>query len=204
MKALAAYTANGVLKPNNGAAPGTIGYVQNNYLVSSGTNVSPNTKISVKGDHVFNEPHRISGYYGYNRESTEPGPAGPPTLPGLYSNYNDTRQASDVARLSWDWTLSPTKLNHFFAGGNNWRQAHDPLQATSVSGINWKDKVCLGNVPDCSQNLLNFDFSDLSSWGGRANNGSENTIYSYNDDFTCCAWFAHLQAGRITADQPLQ
>lgn len=183
-KALAAYTANGALKPNNGAAPGTIGYVQNNYLVSSGTNVSPNTKISVKGDHVFNERHRISGYYGYNRESTEPGPAGPPTLPGLYSNYNDTRQASDVARLSWDWTLSPTKLNHFFAGGNNWRQAHDPLQATSVSGVNWKDKVCLGNVPDCSQNLLNFDFSDLSSWGGRANNGSENTIYSYNDDFT--------------------
>ncbi len=183
-KALAAYTANGVLKPNNGALPGTIGYVQNNYLVSNGTNVSPNTKVSIKGDHVFNDKHRISGYYGYNRESTEPGPAGPPTLPGLYSNYNDTRQASDVARLSWDWTVGPTKFNHFFAGGNNWRQAHDPLQATAVSGINWKDKVCLGNVPDCGQNLLNFDFSDLSSWGGRANNGSENTIYSYNDDFT--------------------
>ena len=182
--ALSAYTANGALKPNNGAAPGSIGYVQNNYLVSSGTNVSPNTKISIKGDHVFNERHRISGYYGFNRESLEPGPAGPPTLPGLYSNYNDTRQASDVVRFSWDWTLSPTKLNHFFSGGNNWRQNHDPIQATVVSGVDWKSKVCLGNVPDCSQNLLNFDFSDLSSWGGRANNGSENTIYSYNDDFT--------------------
>ena len=60
-------------------------------------------------------------------------------------------------RFSWDWTLSPTKLNHFYAGGNNWRQNHDPPQATVVSGIDWKDKVCLGNVPDCSQNLLNFD-----------------------------------------------
>ena len=39
-KALAAYTANGVLKPNTGAAPGTVGYVQNNYFVSSGSNVS--------------------------------------------------------------------------------------------------------------------------------------------------------------------
>ncbi len=183
-KAIAAYTANGILKPNNGAAPGTVGYISNNYLVSGGTNVSPNTKISIKGDHTFNERHRISGYYGYNRESIEPGSNGPPTLPGLYSNYNDLTQASDVVRFSWDWTLSPTKLNHFYAGGNNWRQNHDPLQATIKSGIHWKDKVCLGNVPDCDQNLLNFDFSDLSSWGGRANNGSENTIFSYNDDFT--------------------
>ena len=194
-KALAAYTANGAPKPNNGAAPGTNAYVLNNYFVTSGTEVRPNTKVSIKGDHVFNEKHRISGYYGYNRESVEPGPNGPPTLPGFYSNYNDTRQQSDVVRFSWDWTLTPTRLNHFYAGGNNWRQAHDPLQATVVSGINWKDKVCLGNVPDCGQNLLNFDFSDLSSWGGRANNGSENTIYSYNDDFTWVRGSHTLKAG---------
>jgi hypothetical protein len=184
VQALKAYTQNGILKPNNGAVPGTVGYVQNNFLVSNGTNVNPNTKISVKGDHIFNERHRISGYYGYNRQSMEPGSSGPPTLPGLFSNYNDLKQASDVLRFSWDWTFSPTKLNHFYAGGNNWRQGHDPIQATVVSGIHWKDQVCLANVPDCDQNLLNFDFSDESSWGGRANNGSENTIYSYNDDFT--------------------
>ena len=182
--ALAAYTASGALTPNTGARPGTIGYVNNNYLVSSGTNVSPNTKISVKGDHMFNDKHRISGYYGYNREQLIPGASGPPTLPGNYSNYNDSQQASDVVRFSWDWTISPNKLNHFFTGGNNWRQNHDPPQATIKSGINWKDKVCLANVPDCSQNLLNLDFGDIQGWGGRANNGSENTVYSYNDDFT--------------------
>jgi outer membrane receptor protein involved in Fe transport len=184
VKALAAYTANGTLKPNTGAVPGTIGYVNNNYFVANGTNVNPNTKISVKGDHIFSEKHRISGYYGYNRRSMEPGPNGPPTLPGLYSNYNDLQQNSDVFRFSWDWTLSPTKLNHFYAGGNNWRENHDPPQATVKSGIDWKDKVCLGNVPDCGQNLLNLDFGDITGWGGRANNGSENTIYGYNDDFT--------------------
>src|SRR5712692_6935643 len=53
VKALAAYTANGVLKPNNGAAPGTLGYVSNNFLISSGAVVNPNTKWSVKGDHLF-------------------------------------------------------------------------------------------------------------------------------------------------------
>ena len=181
--AMKTYTSNGVLKPNTGATPGTIGYVQNNYLVSSGTNVSPNTKISAKGDQILGA-HRLSFYWGYNRQSIEPGPAGPPTLPGFYSNYNDLTQASDVYRASWDWTISPTKLNHFYGGGNNWRQGHDPVQATVKSGIHWKDKVCLGNVPDCDQNLLNLTFSDLSGWGGLANNGSENPIYSLNDDFT--------------------
>ena len=82
----------------------------------------------------------------FDRESIEPGPDGPPTLPGNYTNYNDLQQASDVVRFSWDWTFSPTKLNHFYAGGNNWRQNHNPPQ--EIIG-NWKDKFCLGNVPDC-------------------------------------------------------
>ena len=187
-KALAAFQASGVLKPNNGAAPGTNAYVNNNYFVSNGSQVSPETKFSVKGDHIFSERDRISGYYGYGRQSVEPGGDGPPQLPGLYANYNDTRNLSDVVRMSWDHMFTPTKLNHFYAGGNNWRQAHDPPQATVLSGIHWKDKVCLGNVPDCDQNLLNLftggTTNGYSQWGGAANNGSENTIYSFNDDFT--------------------
>jgi hypothetical protein len=138
--ALKAYTAGGKLVPNNGATPGTIGYVQNNYLVSSGTNVNPNTKISVKSDHNFNSKHPMSGYYGYNRQSVEPGPNGPPTLPGNYSNYNDTTQASDVYRWSWDWTLTPTKLNHFYAGGNNWCQNHDPIKPPSGAASTGRTK----------------------------------------------------------------
>ena len=114
-----------------------------------------------------------------------PGAEGPATLPGLYSNYNDTRQDSDVVRFSWDWTLSSTKFNHFFAGGNNWRQNHNPPQ--QYIG-NWKDKFCLGNVPDCNENLVQLFNSGTgnpyTAWGGQANNGSENTVYSYNDDFT--------------------
>lgn len=181
-RALGVFQGSGILKPNNGALPGTAAYVTNNYFVTNGSQVQPVNKASIKGDHIFSEKHRISGYYGYDRETYTPGPEGPATLPGLYSNYNDQRQQSDVLRFSWDWTFSPTKFNHFYAGGNNWRQAHDPIQA----GIgNWKDKFCLGGVPNCNENLVNFDFSNgYSSWGGRANNGSENTIYSYNDDFT--------------------
>src|SRR6185437_15823742 len=193
-KALSVFSGGaGLIKPNVSGAPGTIGYVTNNYAVDNGTDVQPVNKWSIKGDHIFNEKHRISGYYGYDRESVVPGPDGPPNLPGLWSNFNDLRQDSDVVRFSWDWALSATKFNHFYAGGDNWRQNHNPLQAYTG---NWKDKFCLPNVPDCNQNLVNLSFSNgyfgqyqqpsvfQNQVGGQANNGSENTIYGYNDDFT--------------------
>ena len=183
-KALGVFASGtgGQLAPNNGAAPGTLAYVANNYLVSSGSQVNPINKFSIKGDHIFNSKDRISGYYGYDREKTVPGPNGPSTLPGNYTNYNDLTQSSDVFRMSWDHTFGATKFNHFYAGGNNWRQNHDSPQEYIGS---WKSKYCLPNVPDCDLNLVNFTFSNsYGAWGGPANNGSENTIYAFNDDFT--------------------
>jgi hypothetical protein len=182
VKAISVFQTSGALTPNTGAAPGTVGYVNNNYSVANGSQVAPINKFSIKGDHIFSARDRISGYYGYDREYLKPGTDGPAGLPGLYVNYNDLRQFSDVFRMSWDHTFSPTKLNHFYAGGNNWRQDHNPPQ--EYIG-NWKDKICLGNVPDCNENLVNFSFSNsYGGWGGNANNGSENTIYGFNDDFT--------------------
>jgi hypothetical protein len=182
VKAIGVFQTSGTLTPNTGAAPGTVGYVNNNFTVANGSQIAPINKFSVKGDHIFSGRDRISGYYGYDREYLKPGADGPAGLPGLYVNYNDLRQFTDVFRMSWDHTFSPTKLNHFYAGGNNWRQDHNPPQ--EYIG-NWKDKICLGNVPDCNDNLINFSFSNsYGGWGGNANNGSENTIYGFNDDFT--------------------
>ena len=72
-----------------------------------GTQIYPVNKFSIKGDHIFNEKHRISGYYGNDREHQTYGPDGPPTLPGLYSNYNDLTQDTDVLRFSWDLDVQP-------------------------------------------------------------------------------------------------
>src|SRR2546421_9231074 len=44
VKALGVFQASGVLTPNTGAAPGTVGYVTNNYVVTKGSNVSPINK----------------------------------------------------------------------------------------------------------------------------------------------------------------
>jgi hypothetical protein len=234
MQALAVFQASGTLVPNAPTAvPGTLGYVSQNYVIGSGTNVQPVDKRSIKGEHVFNEKQRIAGYYGFDRESVTPGPEGPPTLPGLYTNYNDLQQATDVVRFSWDWGFSPTKLNHFYAGGNNWRQDHKPPQEY-IGG--WKSKFCLPNVPDCNDNLVNL-FSGgtgdtYTTWGGQADNGSENTVYAYNDDFTwikgahtikfggmyqvnhynglgrqCeagCVGFSYLETGKPGVTDPLQ
>jgi len=185
VKALSVFQSSGMLMPNTGATPGTAAYVANNYLETSGSQVYPVNKWSVKVDHIFNDKQRLSGYFGDDHEHETYGADGPPTLPGLYSNYNDLIQWSYVPRMSWDWTFSPTKINHFYAGGNDWNQDHKPPQ--EYIG-NWQSKFCLGDVPNCNANLVNL-FSGgtgdtYSTWGGQADNGSENTVYSYNDDFT--------------------
>jgi hypothetical protein len=64
VKALAAFRSGVTPLPNNGAAP-TLAYVNNNYLITSGTEIRPNTKMSVKGDHVFSGKAGF-GYSGYN------------------------------------------------------------------------------------------------------------------------------------------
>jgi hypothetical protein len=184
-KAIAAVRSGKTPLPNTGAAPGTFGYVTNNFIRTDGGEQRPNTKISVKGDHSFSPKSRISGYWGYNRSSQQPGPNGAPGLPGFFVNYNDARFNSDVFRGTWDYAIRPTVFNHFYGGGNNWKENHNPPQATSNSGIGWKDKVCVGNVPNCDDNLVQFTFGNgYSSWGGQANNGSENLIKMFADDVT--------------------
>jgi hypothetical protein len=187
VKSLSAFQSGGLtLTPNLPVTPGTSAYVRSNYLINTGTNLEPVNKYSVKADHIFSEKNRLSGYVGINRTFVNPGPqGGQGVLPGFYADYNDTQRHSEVIRLSWDHSFRPTLLNHFYAGGNNWRENHDPPQATVKSGINWKDKVCLAGVPDCDQNILRLSFSEgYTTWAGAANNGSENTIYAFNNDLT--------------------
>jgi hypothetical protein len=170
---------NGQLKPNNGARPGTLDYVQNNFLITQGTEVNPWDKFSVKGDHIFSEKDRLTGYYGRNRIYRLPGSNGPATLPGYYTDYNDARNFSDVFRMSWDHNFRPTLLNHFYAGGNNWRESH--YEPNELLG-HWKDKFCYPNVPLCDNDLSSVGFSNFTGWGGPSNNGSENTVYAFHDD----------------------
>jgi hypothetical protein len=160
--------------------PGTSAYVRNNFI-QAGSQVAPWDKFSLRGDQVISEKHRMSGYFSRNSRSSAPGAAGPIGLPGFLNNGNFNNTISRQYRMSWDWTISANKINRFYAGGNDWREIN---RALAVGAQNWKDKVCLGNVPDCNNNLLNVSIADFTGWGGPSDNGSDNAVYSFNDDFS--------------------
>ena len=109
LKALGAFQSGGLtLTPNLPATPGTSAYVRSNYLINTGTNLEPVNKYSIKGDHIFSEKDRISGYAGINRTFVIPGvQGGQGVLPGFYADYNDTQRHSEVFRMSWDHTFTP-------------------------------------------------------------------------------------------------
>jgi hypothetical protein len=167
--------------PNTGGTPGTSAYVRNNYL-QAGTGLQPFNKFSVRGDHNIGDKHKISGLFGRNTRATTPGATGPVGLPGFLNGNNYNNTLSRQYRFSWDWTVSPTIFNRFYVGGNDWAEIN---RALAVGARDWKDVVCLANVPDCNNNLLNISFGgDFTNWGGPSDNGSENNSYSINNDLT--------------------
>jgi hypothetical protein len=179
--ARAANAIGSTARPNVSAAAGTSAYVRNNFI-QSGTQVSPFDKFMMRFDHNLNESHRLGFTFMRNSRSTRPGANGPVGLPGFLNGTNFNNTLTRNYRLSWDWTISPTKINRFYAGGNDWKEIN---RALAVGAQNWKDVVCLANVPDCNNNFLNVGFAgDFNNWGGPSDNGSENNTYSFNDDFT--------------------
>ena len=71
-------------------------------------------------------------------------------------------------------------FNHFSLGFNTFNK-----DAFSVNvGKNWKSKVCILNAVDCNVNLGNVSFSEFSSWGGAADNGTEQPRRAFKDDFS--------------------
>ncbi len=191
-KAIISY-AQPLVQPNvPGLVPGTSAYVRNN-AVSYGTSQAPNNKYSIKGDQIITSKQRIGFLFSRTREQDLGYGTGTPTLPIPLSG-NPGYNRSDVYRLSYDYTISPTLLNRFYAGGNNWRQNHGAY--TTVSGspqsdgipttsVGWKTKgICVPNWPDCNLNFPIENFSDETTWGVGAPNGSDNIVVEFRDDLT--------------------
>lgn len=170
-----------LLRPNNGAAPGTSDYVRNNYINNAGTALDPWTKFSAKADHNFGISDRVSFLYNYGRHDRDPGAEGFPGLPGILNENRIDRQNSHVYRATYDKVLRPTIVNHMFGGVNFWKERHD---AITLDG-NWESKgICLKGAWDCNRNLLIAEFSDYNTWVARAYDGSENFVFSFGDDIT--------------------
>lgn len=186
------------VKPNTASAiPGTAGYIRNNYLVSSGTNTTPTDKWSAKIDEMLSSRQRLSFLYNGTRYRGEPGASGPPGLPIPLYNGQITAWDTKAYRLAHDYTITSTLLNHFQIAGNTFRKdSYSP----NVGG-NWKDKICMKNVVDCNVNFPTLNFTEFTSWGGAADNGTEQPGWGIKNDLSYVRGKHTLKFGYEFQDQ---
>lgn len=181
-KTYLAYVGQSVL-PNAAGAPGTFGYVNNNFKSIAGSSLFPWTKWSLKGDHIFNDRHKLSGLYNYGLSEVLPGVDGFPRLAATVSDFRYTTQDSHVYRVNYTASIKPTLINYLYGGVNWWKQ----FNYTPNIGGGWKGKgICLPGTFDCDENLLtiNFQSDAYYPWGGSAGDGSENPVFTFGDDVT--------------------
>ncbi len=173
--------AKSVLVPNRpGIVPGTIGYVSQNYVSGGGSSAESTTKASVKIDHSIGSAHHLSYLFNRGSDLLQPGASGPAGLPVPFNGFSQSSFDADLHRATYDWTVSPRMFNHLSVGINTFNK-----DAFSVNvGKNWKSKVCIINAVDCNVNMGNVSFSELSSWGGAADNGTEQPRRAFKDDFS--------------------
>ncbi len=187
--------ARTLLQPNlPNLEPGTSAYVRNNYL-SYGTSLAPQNKGSVKIDHVLTANHRLAFMFARTREKDLYGANGPTGLPKPLSG-NPGYNQSDLYRANWDYTLSPTWLNRFYFGINNWEQNHggystykgvESTQGLITTDVKWSEKgICIPNVPNCDAHfpLVAFANSEFTGWGVAGPNGSKNLVFELKNDMT--------------------
>jgi len=191
-KAIATYIQPYVKPTLPGLVPGTSAYVRNN-AISTGTAQNPNNKFSIKADQVITSKQKLAFLFSRTREQDLGCGNSTCTLPFPFSG-NPGYNRSDVYRLSYDYTLSPTLLNRFYGGGNIWRQNHGSYTtysgAPQADGIptqstDWKSKgICIPNWPNCGFAFPIENFSNFQSWGVGAPNGSDNLVVELRDDMT--------------------
>jgi hypothetical protein len=167
-----------MITPNRGAQPGTPEYVRNNYIVNSGTILNPQTKWSLKLDQHISTRHHLGFFMNITNYSQEVGKSGPPGLPlplwdGQVQIFN-----TSAYRMSHDWTISNRALNHFSIGGNKFYKY-------SVSPNVGQDfGLCFKGAVDCTANFPAVEFTEFSPWGGAAENGTEQPMWAFKDDFS--------------------
>ncbi|HEY2933753.1 MAG TPA: TonB-dependent receptor [Acidobacteriota bacterium] len=166
------------VQPNRGAQPGTSGYVRSNYIVTSGAILNPQTKVSLKIDHTLSTKHHLGFFMNVTNFSQEVGASGPPGLPlPLWTGQEQIFNTS-AYRVSHDWTISNRALNHLSIGGNKFFK-------DSLSPNVGKDfGLCFKGAVDCKVNFPAVEFTEFSTWGGSADNGTKQPLWSYKDDFS--------------------
>ncbi len=183
--------------PNRGFAPGTSGYVRNNYLVTGGTQITPTDKISVKGDQIIGSRQRVSLLWNTTAFRNKPGPAGAPGLPEPLWNGQIQAWDTEAYRVAHDFTVSPNMVNHFSFAKNTFTKNSFSANVDK----DWKSKVCIKNVVDCNQNFPTINFTEFTGWGSSSYNGTNQPGWGLRDDLSYTRGNHSLKFGFQYQDQ---
>jgi hypothetical protein len=118
----------------------TLPGILNNYP-ATGTSRTDNRNYTMKFDHNFTSSHRISGSWN-NGLNADNGPFAPLPHPIANTRASDPGAGQNTVRLSYDWTISPTILNHAGAGFTRQKQ----LLIAEEQGQGWSEKLGLRGV----------------------------------------------------------
>jgi hypothetical protein len=150
---------------------------------------------SLKVDHVLNEAHKMSGTYVFNDRSRLRYGSGSyyylpePRIPST-PLAGDKTQATPgwIGRFSEDWTIGPTRLNHFALGYN--RFFNKNVSNSYFDGRDWAKDLGLQGVAGATFPELRFAAFDntLSGryryMGHRGTSNEPNGSVVVADDFT--------------------
>jgi hypothetical protein len=169
--------------PNRAGPIGTVDYVRNNYITTQGTILEPQDKASLRVDHLLTDRHRLAYFVNVSSYRQRVGRGGPPGLPvplwtGQIQDF-DTQQH----RVTYDWVVSPTMVNHFTIGGNKFFK--DSYSPSWAEDNNWSSRIkCFPNVIDCDRNFPQITFTEFANWGGAARNGTAQPHWAMKNDLT--------------------
>ncbi|MFN8685591.1 MAG: TonB-dependent receptor domain-containing protein [Acidobacteriota bacterium] len=135
---------------------------------------------TVKGDHTFNEKHRMSVSFNHNdrvRNNSPGGRWGAP--PGSPTNVYQLQQTPGfIGRFSEDWSITPSLLNHFAVGYNRFGNINESVFVDQ----GWPEKIGLKNTAQTTFPALVFNGQPILGGGIGAGGrlGSESRGLSYN------------------------
>jgi Carboxypeptidase regulatory-like domain len=156
---------------------------RNNFVTTVGARTDPWDKFDVKVDHVLTSKDKLGFLYHYGATLQLPVGGTPPGLPSPLNQdfqYGDTH--TYVYRLTWDRTISPTVLNHFSGGVNNWWQVRRAQDSQWDQG--WGTKIGITNVPNPDWLFPQMNMTDYKEWGRSEWGGSLNKNFAFSDDLT--------------------
>ena len=141
-----------------------------------------------KFDQTITDKQKLSFYYSDNgRVRYNGGGRGYAPVPGNgASSFNLQSVYGTMIRMGYDWTITPTLLNHFAGGYNNFDNIHQPASY----GQSWPTKLGLTGVENLTFPLVQFSGgttaqgSAITAMGNNSYGDSPNGSYIFSNDTT--------------------